>query len=84
MWFYFDECPDIDEEQWARLDAIATRRAWDLMVYGVSLPFRRQGDNCALISALGVDIGGGDHRRGLRFAALSALLPTSSGSTTTD
>jgi len=69
MWLYFDECTDIDEEEWARIDALLKRR---------------QESNCVFTSALDVDIGGGDHRKGLRFVALGALLPTSSGSTTTN
>jgi len=83
MWFYFDECPDIDEEQWAKLDALATREAWDRMVYGAHHPHKR-GNGSAAMSASAVDTSGGDHRRGTRFVALSALLPTSSGSTTTN
>jgi len=83
MWVYFDECVDIDEEQWAKLDALATREAWERMVHVSGHPHRR-GNGSAAMSVSAVDTSGGDRHRGTRFVALSALLPTSSGSTTTN
>jgi len=77
-----DDCINISEEMWARIEKATREAVLDLMIYGTYPPPQRH-QNVSM-SAVVADTGGSALPKGLRFAALGALLPTSPGSTTTD
>jgi len=75
-----DDCIHLEGVKWAELEeriAAATRH-W--MIYGTYPPQRHRNVS---MSAVVAGTSGPVLPKGPRFAALSALLPTSSGSTTT-